>query len=682
LVELERYDEAEDLFQEAVHRWPDNEQVLLRLVNACYQNLHWPEALGYLEKAVAHFPDSRRVWLKYGDLLLDLYEFEKAEQVFFAAMGKWPEISTPFEKYARTARRSGRHVEALNRWKVCIETFPDVITGYIGYGAEMSGLWRFEEAESVLTEALMKWPDHKQILAGLANLYRLQRNWEKSITTWKHLIHLEPDNRPAYIGLIGTLAEALKFDEAFDHYKSFKESHAPRTPREALSMKRILTRLHTQSSQYDKAFQLTQEICKSKVHKLDYISVHLNLADRMSDFLDDQAPDLVARLLQKHPFALQVKLKLASLYIQCKRYDEACALIKLIPESCVFVSKDYQVDIFKLRAWHAHHMGEIEEAKDIWASISGRTFLSRIHSPYSDLKYRSKAPVHVDPDDIFLFVCVKDACIRLPWFLSYYRKIGVDKFFIIDNDSNDGTADYLLNQKDVHLFWTDEAFNKAGQGMKWINDLIEKNGKGNWCVFVDFDEFVVFPTIEDRTLSHLLRYMDRKGDEVFMALMLDMYGEHIGVEKAYKSGDDLLNMFPYFEANYDYSGSIFCPYRSYYGGFRRRVIWNSHVGTPMTKVPIIKSGRGIKYLGNHQTTPGKVSDVTGALLHFKFMGKETYEKESFRLGKMGNTQKYWFFAQRAKEYGEEHSFLCDSSIRYKSSEQLKELGLMTKPDDF
>ena len=211
-----------------------------------------------MEKAVAHFPYSRRVWLKYGDLLLDLYEFEKAKQVFFTAIGEWPEFSTPFEKYARTARRSGRHAEALNRWKVCIEKFPDVTTGYIGYGAEMSGLWRFEEAESIFTEALIKWPDHKQILAGLANLYRLRRNWEKSIATWKHLIHLEPNNRPAHKGLINALAEALKFDEAFGHYRSFKESHVLRTPRANLSMKRILVGLHTQSSQYDKAFQLTQ----------------------------------------------------------------------------------------------------------------------------------------------------------------------------------------------------------------------------------------------------------------------------------------------------------------------------------------------------------------------------------------------------------------------------------------
>jgi hypothetical protein len=192
----------------------------------------------------------------------------------------------------------------------------------------------------------------------------------------------------------------------------------------------------------------------------------------MSDLLDDQAPDILERLLQKIPFALQIKLRLAKLYIQFKRYDEACELIKSVPESCVFVPKGYNVDVLKLRAWHNNYMGKFEQAKNIWATISGTTSLSRIHSPYSDLKYRSKGPVDFDPDEGLLFVCVKDACIRLPWFLSYYRKIGVDKFFIIDNDSDDGTADYLSNKKDVHLFWTDVEFNKAGQGMKWINDLI------------------------------------------------------------------------------------------------------------------------------------------------------------------------------------------------------------------
>jgi tetratricopeptide (TPR) repeat protein len=56
-----------------------------------YQSLHWPEALASLENALTRFPDSSNLWLKYGDLLLDLYEFEKAERVFLTVMGNWPD---------------------------------------------------------------------------------------------------------------------------------------------------------------------------------------------------------------------------------------------------------------------------------------------------------------------------------------------------------------------------------------------------------------------------------------------------------------------------------------------------------------------------------------------------------------------------------------------------------------
>ena len=91
LVELERYEEAQNVFQDAANRWQDNEQVLLRLAYVTYQSLHWPEALASLENALTRFPDSSNLWLKYGDLLLDLYEFEKAERVFLTTMGNWPD---------------------------------------------------------------------------------------------------------------------------------------------------------------------------------------------------------------------------------------------------------------------------------------------------------------------------------------------------------------------------------------------------------------------------------------------------------------------------------------------------------------------------------------------------------------------------------------------------------------
>ena len=182
LVELERYEEAENVFQDAANRWPDNEQVLLRLVNVTYQSLHWPEALASLENALTRFPDSSNLWLKYGDLLLDLYEFEKAERVFLTAMENWPDSPTTYEKYARVAQRSGCHIEALKRWKACVEKFPDRIPCHINYGYKINGLWRFEEAASIFSEALIKWPGNKQILARPCQRVSVGAELEKKYT--------------------------------------------------------------------------------------------------------------------------------------------------------------------------------------------------------------------------------------------------------------------------------------------------------------------------------------------------------------------------------------------------------------------------------------------------------------------------------------------------------------------
>jgi hypothetical protein len=44
----------------------------------------------------------------------------------------------------------------------------------------------------------------------------------------------------------------------------------------------------------------------------------------------------------------------------------------------------------------------------------------------------------IKPQDILLFATVKDEYIRLPYFLDYYRKIGIGHFLIVDNNSLDG----------------------------------------------------------------------------------------------------------------------------------------------------------------------------------------------------------------------------------------------------
>ena len=72
-----------------------------------------------------------------------------------------------------------------------------------------------------------------------------------------------------------------------------------------------------------------------------------------------------------------------------------------------------------------------------------------------DLKAVKKRINDVKPDAVLLFSVIRNERPRLPFFLDYYRKLGVEHFCFIDNQSNDGTADYLKSQEDVSLWHAD-----------------------------------------------------------------------------------------------------------------------------------------------------------------------------------------------------------------------------------
>ena len=72
-------------------------------------------------------------------------------------------------------------------------------------------------------------------------------------------------------------------------------------------------------------------------------------------------------------------------------------------------------------------------------------------------------------------VCpVRDEMTFLPGFLDHYRKMGVTEFLFINNDSRDGTTDYLLAQQDCFVFHTSDSFRASNYAMLWINQIIER----------------------------------------------------------------------------------------------------------------------------------------------------------------------------------------------------------------
>ena len=70
---------------------------------------------------------------------------------------------------------------------------------------------------------------------------------------------------------------------------------------------------------------------------------------------------------------------------------------------------------------------------------------------HAELVRRDARHIGTDRDEIRLFAVIRDETLRLPYFLEYYRQLGVARFFFIDNLSKDGSGEYLLQQPGCHV---------------------------------------------------------------------------------------------------------------------------------------------------------------------------------------------------------------------------------------
>ena len=157
----------------------------------------------------------------------------------------------------------------------------------------------------------------------------------------------------------------------------------------------------------------------------------------------------------------------------------------------------------------------------------------------------------IAPNAILALVTLRNERVRLPYFLDYYRGIGIDHFLIVDNDSNDGSREFLADQPDVSLWTTGESYKGSRFGMDWLNHLLRRYGAGHWCLTVDPDEFLVYPHVNTRPLRALTDWLESSGQRSFSAMLLDMYPKGPITDQPYREGQDPFEIAAWFDpANY------------------------------------------------------------------------------------------------------------------------------------
>lgn len=292
--------------------------------------------------------------------------------------------------------------------------------------------------------------------------------------------------------------------------------------------------------------------------------------------------------------------------------------------------------------------------------------------------------------DILLVSTMRNEQVRLPYFLRYYRNLGVNHFLFVDNGSDDGTSEYLSGMADVSVWRTTASYKRATFGVDWMNHLKRRYAHGHWVLVVDPDELFVYPFCDTRPLRALTDWLDDASIRSFSAMLLDVYPKGAINAEPYEPGQDPLEIAHWFDSG-NYSVKRNPTYGNLWiqGGVRSRVFFPDQPkkAPALNKIPLVKWDRRYAYVSStHMLLPRGLNQVydsgggekaSGVLLHTKFL--DTFaakaNEEQTRGQHYAHSVEYQAYL---RELERQPQLWCKWSERYINWRQLEILGLMSK----
>ena len=307
----------------------------------------------------------------------------------------------------------------------------------------------------------------------------------------------------------------------------------------------------------------------------------------------------------------------------------------------------------------------------------------------STLTRMDARPIPEQPGEIRACLVVRNEALRLASVLAHCRRLGVERFLVIDNGSDDGTLELLLAQTDVHLFSSGDSYAANTMGLDWVNAVLDTYADGHWVLTLDADELFIYPRYEQVPLAAFCRFLDATEARGVFSLMLDMYSDKPVAESVHAPGQALVETCAYFDRGpYRTLDVSQFPNTRIYGGVRDRLfgqVLRGRFHSPtVSKIPLVKWRAGTRYLAStHHLTPLPLSTLAGGLLHFKFL-QDFHARAVTEAGR----GEHHSGAHEYRAYLEllaadpRFNLMSPASVRFEGSVQLVALGLMQTSDAY
>jgi hypothetical protein len=324
-----------------------------------------------------------------------------------------------------------------------------------------------------------------------------------------------------------------------------------------------------------------------------------------------------------------------------------------------------------------------------------------------------------------LFTIMRDEMLFCPAFFRHYRDLGFEQFIVFDDQSQDGTREYLMAQPDCLVVTSDLRFGaeimteepsgkrkkqRAGVFLKAaIPRLFMMN---NHCAYFDADEFLLLPP-GIASIVEVLDWMEAEDAKGLLATMVEFFPETVGglevADEDITSFSDLLGYSPYFEAeplfepgqdgrshvflNPSKTARLFDKFEiSEDDSAESRPFWKRLAPFKKTKqgnrgarhkCVIMRHADDVFLRGSHNLSAPCAADRFLCLAHFKFAPgfadrvRRAVDWKSHADGAL-KYQRYDLLLRAMQRTGA--SFLDPASVRFHGVDQMMEAGLMSWPE--
>jgi hypothetical protein len=275
----------------------------------------------------------------------------------------------------------------------------------------------------------------------------------------------------------------------------------------------------------------------------------------------------------------------------------------------------------------------------------------------------------------------------LPWFLNYYRKLGVGYFVFLDLDAKQELDEWLAGAQDCAV-WRPVGFMHPGNTIHALNFLRHRYAMDKWCLSLDPFDLLVFPKSETRHVRDLIDFAEsEKRDHVF-AVVVDAYGERPARLMDVSGDTSPEELLPYFDRfgyqTADANPTLDVPIL---GGVQRRALYGDtpRLAPPLNRIPLAKISRHVFYIAatrklvpHSMNTPHSDwhSSTTACLLRYAMLGDEI----SLHVAKQAEGGELYPEHKNALYDGSEKmasmSLKNQTSGRFSSSRDLLDCGLL------